>query len=148
MAGEPFEPLEEGLARAREREERFGAWLERLRASEPAFAEASALYPADMGEWQSAVYLLSGCGEVWTRVGAAVCEERSLAPVISELEDPSRAWSSSEEAVMRWAVHFWDVDRRPTKFPYTFEPFYFHRWITALHLRQSLLPALTITETA
>jgi hypothetical protein len=49
---------------------------------------------------------------------------------------------------MRWAIHFWDVDQRATKFPYSFGGFYFHRWITALYLRQRLLPALTVTGEA
>ena len=39
-----------------------------MRSSDPAFAGASALYPWDMGVWQSAV-LLTGCEEVW---GAAL----------------------------------------------------------------------------
>jgi hypothetical protein len=71
-----------------------------------------------------------------------------MGPVMRELEQPRRAWSSSEDAAMRWAVHFWDVDRRPARFPYGFEQFYFYRWVTALHLRQRIPPALIITGDA
>ena len=42
-------------------------------------------------------------------------------PVIEDVESPRRPWASSEDAVMRWAAHFWDVDRRPANFPYVFE---------------------------
>ena len=42
------EALEDALARARDRTERYGVWLEHLRGGDPAFAEASALYPPDM----------------------------------------------------------------------------------------------------
>lgn len=136
-------PLEEVFARLRDRAERFRAWLDQLRAGDPAFAEASILYPSDMSEWQSAVYLLTGCREAWAALGAPVLAERSIAPVIHELERPRRAWSSSEHAVMEWAAHFWDVDRHAARFPYSLERFYFYRWITALHLRQRMPQDLT-----
>ena len=55
MADPEDDPLEDALARARDRAERYGVWLEHLRGGDPAFAEASALYPPDMSEWQSAV---------------------------------------------------------------------------------------------
>lgn len=148
MTDDADEPLELTIADARECEQRFDAWVQELRRSDPQFAEASRLYPCDMGEWQAAVYLLSGCRDAWTRLRPAVLAQRSIAPVLGELEHPHRAWSSSEEAVMRWAIHFWDVDQRATQFPYSFGRFYFHRWITALHLRQRLLPALSVTGAA
>lgn len=66
--------------------------------------------------------------------------------VIDELQQPRRAWSSSEDAVMQWAAHFWHVDRWPAKLPYAFEEFYFRRWITACHLYKKIPPALTITH--
>jgi hypothetical protein len=133
--------IEDTVARSRDRAEQFSVWLEHLRVGDPIFAEASILYPSDMSEWQSAVYLLTGCQSAWVALGAAVLAERSLAPVIHELERPRRAWSSSERAVMTWAAHFWDIDRHPAKFPYSFEQFYFYRLITALHLRQRIPPA-------
>src|SRR5437899_12681268 len=113
MADPDDDPLEEIFARARDRVDRFQLWLERLRSGDPAFAEASALYPPDMSEWQSAVYLLTGCEEVWGELGADVVAARSIAPVLRELEQPRRPWASSENAVMQWACHFWDGDRWP-----------------------------------
>ena len=65
----------------------------------------------------------------------------SIAPVIYELEDRRRAWSSSEDAVMRWAAHFWD-DRWPARFPHVFETYYFRRWVTACHLYKRITPGL------
>jgi len=41
---EPEDPLDEMLARSRDRAARYGAWLAQLRAGDPAFADASALY--------------------------------------------------------------------------------------------------------
>jgi hypothetical protein len=140
------DPIEDVLARSRDRSERFKVWLEHLRSGDPAFSEASALYPDDMDEWQAAVYLLSGCGEVCAALGADVLADRSMAPVVHELEKPGRAWSSSEGAVMQWAAHFWDVDRHPATFPYVFEQFYFQRWVTACHVRKHMPPALTVTS--
>jgi hypothetical protein len=121
------DPVEEILARSREPDDRFGRWLEHLRSGDPAFAEASGSYPSDMSEWQSAVYLLTGCDQVWVVVGRAVLADRSIAPAIHELENPRRAWAASEDAVMAWAAHFWDVDRHAAKFPYVFESFLFQR---------------------
>ena len=130
------------------RAERFAAFVEALRAGDPAFAEASALYAPDMGEWQGAVYLLTGCDEVWRAVGAAVLGDRSMAPLIAEMQDPARAWSHSEGAIMEWAAHFWDVNRWPARLPWSFQEFYFQRWITSLHLRKTMPPALTTTASA
>ena len=138
------EPLEQTLAYARDRAERFQAWLEQLRAGDPVFAEASGLHPWDMSEWQGAVYLLTGCDLVWSALAASVIAERSIGPAIYELAEPRRAWSASETAVMAWAAHFWDVGQRATPFPWMFEEFYFQRWITACHLRHRSTPALML----
>lgn len=146
MTHDDDDPIEATIAHMRDRADRFAVWLEWLRAGDPAFAEASALYPEDMGEWQAAVYLLSGCNEVWGGLAGGVLGQRSIAPAIHELEQPRRAWSSSEDVVMQWASHFWDVDRWPAKFPYAFEEFYFRRWIAACHLYRTIPPALTIAE--
>lgn len=135
------ELIEDLLSRSRDRELQFHAWLEDLRAGDPAFAEASLLYPNDMGEWQAAILLLTGCDQVWLAIAQNVLSDVSIAPVINELEEPRRAWSSSEDAVMRWAAHFWDVDRWPARFPYVFEEFYFRRWIAACHLYKRVAPA-------
>lgn len=145
---EPDDGLDEILARSRDRTVRYDAWLAHLRAAEPTFTEASAVYPADMSEWQSAVYLLTGCEDVWAALGNAVIADQSIAPVIAELATPRRAWSASGRTVMEWAAHFWDVDRWPAKFPYVFEQFYFHRWVVACHLRKHISPALAITQAA
>ena len=136
------ESLEELLARSRDHAQQFNIWLDQLRAGDPAFAEASLLYPADMGEWQAAVYFLTGCEQVWLALANDVLSEVSIAPVINEIEDRRRAWSSSEDAVMRWAAHFWDVDRWPVRFPHVFETYYFRRWITACHLYKRMTPAI------
>src|SRR5512132_3187917 len=117
MADPDEDPLEEAFVRARNRAERYGVWLEHLRSGDPAFADASALYPADMSEWQSAVYLPTGNDGLWGELGATVMRERSIGPVIQELESSRRPLASSQDAVMQWAAHFWDVDRWPAKFP-------------------------------
>jgi hypothetical protein len=140
------DPIEEILARSRERAVCFQAWLDHLRAGDPGFAEASLLQPWDMSEWQASVYLLTGCDEVWRALGAAVLAEHSIEPVHHELENPRRPWSSSEDQVMQWAAHFWNVDSRSVDFPWQFEQFYFYRWVAACHLRKQLPPALTVTE--
>jgi hypothetical protein len=141
------DPIEDVLARARGCSRRYAVWLDPLREGDTAFAEASALHSDDMAEWQSAVYLLTGNDAVWAALGGEVIGQRSVAPARYELEAPRRVWSSSEDAVMAWAAHFWDIDRGPTKFPYVFEQFLFYRWITACHLRQRIPPALTVTTT-
>ncbi len=56
--------------------QRFASALALLRNSDPSFAEASVLYPDDMGEWQAAVYLLTGCEEVSSAVGGAQARTR------------------------------------------------------------------------
>jgi hypothetical protein len=140
------EPLKDLLARSRDRAQQFNVWLDQLRAGNPALTEASLLYPADMGEWQAAVYLLTGRVEVWTALRAAVLADCSIEAVVNELEQPRRPWSSSEHTVMAWAAHFWNVDGpHPVGFPVQSEHFYFQRWITACHLYKRIAPALTIT---
>jgi len=119
----------------------LSGFIDRLRAEDPAFAEASVLHDEDMGEWQGAVYLLSGCEPLWRALGAVVMAERSMVPVLDEIENPRRAWSGSEDEVMAWAAHFWDLRRHPASFPYVLGPAYFERWITALHLRAGFAPA-------
>jgi hypothetical protein len=148
MTNDDDDPVEATIARMRDRADRFALWIQQLRAGDPAFAEASALYPDDMGEWQSAVYLLTGCEQVWHAVGDNVLADRSIAPVVDEVERPRRPWASSEDAVTQWAAHLWDTDRRPAKFPLVFQEFYFRRWITACHLYKKIPPALTTTERA
>ena len=143
---DPDDPLEDALARARDRAQRYSVWLEHLRGGDRAVAEASALYPPDLSGWQSAVYVLTGDDGVWSELGGRVIQERSIAPVIEELESPRRPWASSRDAVMRWAMDFWDVDRWPAKFPYVFEQFLFYRWVMACHLRQRIPLALTVTD--
>jgi hypothetical protein len=123
-------------------------FINQLRAQDPAFAEASVLYPDDMGEWQAAVYLLTGCDPVWRVLGAAAMAEHSMAPIISEIENPRRAWSASEDEVMAWAAHFWELRRYPAKFPSTFQSFLFERWIAALHLRDGRAPMARLVQAA
>lgn len=116
-------------------------FIDQLSARDPAFAEASVLHPDDMGEWQAAVYLLTGCEPVWRALGAAVMAERSMAPVISEIENARRAWSASETEVMDWAAHFWEFRRHRADFPFAFGDPLFDRWVAALHLRKGRGPA-------
>jgi hypothetical protein len=137
-------PLDDVLVRSREHAHGFKVWLEHLRAQDPPFAQASVVYPDDMGEWQGAIYLLTASSEVWNAVGDDVLANTSIAPVIDELAQPHRAWSSSEDGVMQWAAHFWDVGRCPATFPYVFAEFYFRRWISACHLYKRIPPSLTI----
>ena len=140
------DPLEDAGERDRDRAERYSAWLEHLRAGDSVFAEAWALYPPDMSEWQSAVDVLTGNDGVRGELGGRVMQERPIGPVTRELESPRRQWASSQDAVMRWAAHFWDVDRWPAKFPYVFDQFLFYGWVTAGRLCQRIPPALTVTD--
>jgi hypothetical protein len=136
-------PLDDVLVRAREHARGFKVWLEHLRAQDPPFAQASVVNPDDMGEWQAAVYLLTTSSEVGNAMGDDVLANTSIAPIIDELAQPHRAWSSSEDGVMQWAAHFWDVGRWPARFPYVFAEFYFRRWISACRLHKRIPPALT-----
>jgi hypothetical protein len=99
------------------------------------------LGPDDWGEWQAAVYLLSGNDVVWAHFGAAVMARRSIGVVAEASEGGQGPSASSEREVMRWAAHFWDVDRCPARFPYVFETFLFRRRATALHLRKTVAAA-------
>jgi hypothetical protein len=83
------EPLEDLLAQSRYHAQQFNIWLDQLRAGDPAFAEASPLYPDDMGEWQAAVYLLAGCDQVWLPLAQNVLTEVSIAPVYQRARAPS-----------------------------------------------------------
>lgn len=141
-------PLEDPVARSRAQAHQFGLWLEQLRSSDPTFAEASTIYPDDMGEWQAAIYLLTGCRETWRTFAHDVLADVSIAPVITELEHPTRGWSHSESTILEWAALFWDVGQRPAGFPYVFDEPRFRRWITACHLYQRQAPAPAITNGA
>jgi hypothetical protein len=120
--------------------QRFRTWVEELRAGDETFAEASRLYPPDVGEFQAAVYLLTGCPRVWRVLCPQVIERNSIAPVVRELERPTRDWSASDQAAIEWAACFWNADRAPPRVPYMVEEALFRRWIAALHLRQRLAP--------
>jgi hypothetical protein len=137
--------VEEILGRSRDRAQGFDGWLEQLRSGDPVFAETSGLYPGDMSEWHAGVYLLTGCDEVWSALGGSVLADSSIAPAIEEREKPRRAWSSSETQVLRWAAHFWDVDRWSARFPYEFEEFYFQRWVDACQLCTQASPIARVT---
>jgi hypothetical protein len=117
----------------------LASFLDRLRDQDPAFADASVLYDDHMGEWQAAVYLLTGCEPVWGALGAAVMAERSMIPVSSEIFNARRAWRASEGEAMAWAAHFWEAGHR-ANFPAAFQAPLFDRWITALHLRKGRAP--------
>jgi hypothetical protein len=119
----------------------LASFLDRLRDQDPAFAKASVLYGDEMGEWQAAVYLLTGCEPVWEALGAAVIAERSMVPVFGEIFNARRAWMASEGEVMAWAAHFWDARRHRANFPSSFQGPLFDRWTTALHLRKGRAPA-------
>ena len=139
-------PLEDAGARARDRAERYGVWLEYLRGGDPAFAEASALYPLDMSGWQSAVYLLTGNDGVWGELGSRAMQERSIGPVSEELESPRRPWASSQDAVIAVGGAFLGCGPLAGEVPlYVFEPFLFYGWGHGVPLRQRIPPALTVT---
>ena len=102
----------------------------------------------DWGEWQAAVYLLTGCHEVW--LGARPRDPREPLDRARghELDHGHRGWSSSELLLLRWAAHFWDVGRSEVSFPYFFDEFNFRRWITACHLYKHITPAPEDTNEA
>jgi len=138
----PFADLDQMRAadeRARAAERAFASFVAGLRNADPRFAEASALHKDGMGEWQAAVYLLSGCGQLSSVLGPAVMRERSLAPVFAEIEKPRRAWSGGEHQVLIWAAHFWS-DNQAASLPYVFDPYLYSRWLVALHLRRGFAP--------
>jgi hypothetical protein len=123
-------------------------FIDQLRAQDPAFAEASVLHPDDMGEWQAAAYLLTGCNPVWGALGTAVMAERSMLPVFGEIENARQAWSASETEVMAWAAHFWEFRRNHADFPFAFGDPLFDRWIAALHLRDGRAPKARLMQAA
>lgn len=139
---QPHEPLpvEITLEHLRSRDQQFHCWLDKLRDAELTFARASALQPADWGEWQAAVYLLTGCSQAWTVLGPEVLATGSIAPVIDELEHHRRGWSSGEHAVLAWTAHFWDTGRPEVGFPCSLDEQHFYRWITACHLYKHSTP--------
>ncbi len=118
---------------------RYEDFLRVLRSHHPPFAKASALQPDDKAEWQSAVYLLTGCPTVWDRLGPTISELCSIEPVVYEAAFPERSWTDAECMVMQWAAHFWDQGSHPASFPVIFESALFRRWIVALHLRRRLV---------
>ena len=132
--------LEESLARERERRGRYAAHLQRLRDSDPVFAGASAVHPVDHTQWQSAVYLLTGCRPVWRALGGPILATRSIAPVNAALARGRPGPAGIERALLMWATHLWDPARPPAGYPEHFSEFYFRRWVDALHLRHRLAP--------
>jgi hypothetical protein len=138
-ASEERDPVSAAIERANGDATAFGSFVAELREGDPSFAEASVLQPEGMGEWQAAVYLLSGSWVVWQRLGPAVMKSRSAAPVIEELEESTYGWSGGEREVLVWAAHFWNYLEYPAHFPYRFDQFNFHRWIVACHLYKGLV---------
>lgn len=140
IAAEERDPLSAAIERASVAEMAFGSFVAGLRDADASFAEASGLHPEGMGEWQAAVYLLSGSWVVWGRLGAAVMESRSIGPVVEELEHPTYGWSGGEREMLVWAAHFWNYLDHPAHFPYRFDGSNFARWIVACQLRKGLAP--------
>jgi hypothetical protein len=68
--------------------------------------------------------------------------------VISEIENPRRAWSASETEVMVWAAHFWEFRRNHADFPFALGDPLFDRWIAALHLRKGRAPTARLVQAA
>jgi hypothetical protein len=130
------------LTRLRSRDQQFLVWIDGLCDNDPTFARASLLHNDDLGEWQAAVYLLTGCHEAWTALGPEILASRSIWPIVQELDHGHRGWSSSELLLLRWAAHFWDVGLSEVSFPYSFDESNFRRWITACHLYKHIPPAL------
>lgn len=134
------QPIQSVLTRLCGRDRQFVLWLDGLRESDHTFAQASLLQADDWGEWQAAVYLLTGCYETWRALGPEIVADRSIGPVVHELDHGRRGWSSSEHLLLRWAAHFWDVGRSEVSFPYSFDELHFRRWITAAHLYKTIPP--------
>jgi len=133
------------LTQLHARDRQFADWLDQLRRGDPIFAEASVLQADGWGEWQAGVYLLTGCHEAWKTLGDQVLEEASIAPVVYELDSPTRGWSSGERTLLGWVAHFWDTDIPEGGYPYRFDEHHFRRWIRACHLYQPLAPNSGIT---
>ena len=133
-------PVDTILTRLRCRDRQFRFWLDGLRNSDPTFAAVSVLQADEWGEWQAAVYLLTGCHEAWTTLGPEILGSRSIGPVVDELDHGHRGWSSSERVLLGWAAHFWDVGCSEVSFPYTFDELHFRRWVNACHLYKQIPP--------
>jgi hypothetical protein len=147
-ACEERDPLSAAIDRANADASAFASFLARLRDTDPRFAEVSALHKDEMGEWQAAVYLLSGSWVVWGKLGGAVMQSRSIGPVVEELEESTYGWSGGEREVLVWAAHFWDLERYPAHFPYRFDRCNFRRWIVACQLRKGFAPVLVADDQA
>ncbi len=124
----------------------FAVLLAQLRAAEPRFAEASILLPDEVGEWHAAVYLLTGCGPVWERLGPPIVAQCSLSPVFEEMESARRRWTPSQRAAMEWAMHFWRPDKFAASFPAAFQGFLFTRWVVAAHLQKGIVPMIRVVR--
>jgi hypothetical protein len=122
----------------------FALLLAQLRSAEPRFAEASILHPDEVGGWQAAVYLLSGCGSVWDALGPAIVAQASLEPVREELNIAGHAWTATQRTVMEWALHFWRPDQFMAGYPANLQSLLFTRWIVAAHLRKGMLPMIRL----
>jgi hypothetical protein len=142
------QPIQAILTRLRSRDQQFLVWIDGLCDNDPTFAQASLLHDDDWGEWQAAVYLLTGCLKAWTALGPEILASRSIWPVVQELDHGHRGWSSSELLLLRWAAHFWDVGLSEVSFPYSFDDGNFRRWITACHLYKHIPPAHEDTSEA
>lgn len=86
------DPIEDVLARARDRSKRYTVWLDQLHAGDPSLPRSSALYPDD-------VSAMTWCG---LPSAERVVGQRSIAPARYELEAP------------RGAAPFTGGGRRPT----------------------------------
>jgi hypothetical protein len=139
----PQPPAQDDLAQARANARAFSRWLDQLRSHDPCYAQASVVYPDDHTEWQSAVYLVTGNHDIWTSLGPHVLADVSIAPIVLELDEPHRGWSSGEWMLMNWAAHLWNIDERQVLYPYQFDRHHFSRWITACHIRERLTPTMT-----
>jgi len=123
---------------------KFALLLAQLRSAEPRFAEASILQPDEVGGWQAAVYLLTGCGPVWDALGSVVVAQASLEPVREELNVAGHAWTETQRTVMEWALHFWSPDQFMAGYPANFQSLLFTRWIVAAHLRKGVIPMIRL----
>jgi hypothetical protein len=124
----------------------FAVLLAQLRAAEPRFSEASILLPDEVGEWHAAVYLLTGCGSVWERLGPPIVAQVSLGPVVEEMQSARRRWTHSQRAAMEWAMHFWRPDKYAASLPVAFQGFLFTRWIVAAHLQRGVVPMIRVVR--
>jgi hypothetical protein len=131
------------LGRLHRRDRQFAGWLATLRHDDPIFAQASVLAADSWGEWQAAVYLLTGSFEAWQHFAADILAEGSIAPVIRELQDPQRGWSCGEQTLLSWAAHFWNVSASQVSFPGRLDEPSFRRWTNAAHLYQRIPPEAT-----